>query len=73
LDALSFFHFSHPGGGHGPFTSAAHVQNTGGGEDSGWITDGTNGSSDIPEPASAVLLLMGALGLLGYRYRHRKR
>lgn len=73
LDALAFFHFSTPGGGNGPFTSAAHVQNTGGGEESGWITDGTNGSTDIPEPSSAILLLIGAAGALGYRFRRRKR
>jgi len=73
LDALSFFHFSQPAGGHGPFTSAAHIQNTGGGEDSGWVTDGTNGSVDIPEPTSAVLLLIGAVGILGFWYRRRKR
>jgi hypothetical protein len=72
LDALSFFYLSDPAGGYGPYTSAAHVQNTGGGGFSGWITDGTNGSS-IPEPASAVLLLMGAVSLLGYRFRRRKR
>lgn len=73
LDALSFFHFSTTSGGHGPFTSAAHIQNTGGGEGSGWITDGTNGSTDIPEPASATLLLIGAAGVLGYRFHRRKR
>ena len=48
LDALSFFQFSAPAGGHGPFTSAAHVQNTGGGGQSGWITDGTNGAPEFP-------------------------
>jgi hypothetical protein len=73
LDALSFFQFSDPSGGSGPFTSAAHVQNTGGGGFSGWITDGTSGSIDIPEPTSAVLLLIGAVGLLGFRFRRRKR
>ena len=73
LNALSFFYLSDPAGGHGPFTSAAHVQNTGGGGFSGWITDGTGGGPDIPEPSSVVLLLMGAVGLLGYRWRRRKR
>lgn len=67
LNALSFFELSLPAGGHGPFTSAAHVQNTGGGGQSGWITDGTNGGPNIPEPGSATLLVIGAAGALGYR------
>jgi hypothetical protein len=67
LNAVSFFEFSLPAGGHGPYTSAAHVQNTGGGGQSGWITDGTNGGPNIPEPGSATLLVLGAVGALGYR------
>jgi len=73
MNALSFFYLSDPAGGHGPYTSAAHIQNTGGGGFSGWVTDGTGGSPDIPEPSSAVLLLIGAAGMVGYRLHRRRR
>lgn len=73
MNALSFFQLSEPSGGHGPYTSAAHIQNTGGGGFSGWVTDGTNGSTDIPEPGSVILFLIGAVGVLGYRWRRGNR
>ena len=51
-----------PGGGHGPYPTAAHVQGIGDtGDDSGWTT--------VPEPASATILLAGALAV----FRRRKR
>lgn len=64
--ADSFSYLSAPGGGHGPFPTAAHVQGISDeGEYSGWIT--------IPEPTSLVLLGMGmaVLGMHGRRRRHR--
>lgn len=59
----SFSFLSAPGGGDGPFYSAAHVNSTGvDGLESRWI-------AAVPEPSSALLLLVGA-GLLGVRRRH---
>lgn len=46
---------------HGPFPTAAHVQSIGSNEDSGWTT--------VPEPASATVLLLGAIAV----FRRRKR
>ncbi len=58
----SFSFLSAPGGGDGPFYSAAHVNSTGvGGLESRWI-------AAVPEPSSALLLIAGA-GLLGRRRR----
>lgn len=54
ISALSFDFLSAPAGGHGPFPTAAHVQGTGGGDESGWIT--------VPEPSAVLLLALGALG-----------
>jgi hypothetical protein len=70
LSAHSFRFPSAPGGGHGPFTSAAHVQRIGiSDEDSGWIGDtGLNNHMIVPEPA-AICLMMLALGLLATQRR----
>jgi hypothetical protein len=58
----SFSFLSAPGGGDGPFYSAAHVNSTGvGGLESRWI-------AAVPEPSAALLALAGA-GLLGRRRR----
>ncbi|MCK5113891.1 MAG: PEP-CTERM sorting domain-containing protein [Phycisphaerae bacterium] len=63
LTSSSFDFLSKPGGGHGPYTTAAHVQSIGsGGEDSGWVT--------VPEPATMSLVLLGGVGIL---LRRRKR
>lgn len=59
----SFLVFAAPGGGHGPFRIAAHIQGLPNGE-SDFITE------PIPEPAS--LLLLGG-GLVGLAARLRKR
>jgi len=62
ITAGSFASESDPAGGHGPFYAAAHVQNTGGGVYSGWISPtGISDYTPVPEPAS---LIAGALLLL---------
>lgn len=66
LSAASFLTLSTPSGGHGPFYSAAHVQNTtgAGSGGSGWI-------APVPLPAAAWLLL-SALGGLAIPQRRRQ-
>jgi hypothetical protein len=58
LDVNDFIFLSSPNGGHGPFYAAAHVQNTAGGNDSGWIAplEASEPSPSIPEPSSLALL-----------------
>lgn len=65
LTAASFNYLSAPAGGHGPYLSAAHVQNTtgAGSGGSGWVAGVA--TSTIPVPA-AVWMFGSALGLLGW-------
>lgn len=65
ITASSFDFLSQPAGGHGPFVSAAHVQNTGDG-DSGWVANSSG--SVVPVPA-AVWLFGSGLGLLALARR----
>jgi hypothetical protein len=53
ITAASFDCLSQPSGVHGPYTTAAHVQGTGGGGFSGWIA--------VPEPATLSLLMMAGI------------
>jgi MYXO-CTERM domain-containing protein len=65
LVAASFNFLSLDAGGHGPFLMAAHIQNTGGGSQSGWVTQS-------PEPSALFLAMLGLAGLcLARRRRHR--
>lgn len=77
LTAASFKFLSAPDGGHGPFHTAAHVQGTGGGEDSGWVTTVVPGGSDdpivIPEPSTWLLALLAICAGLGHVARRRRR
>jgi hypothetical protein len=66
LTATSFQSLSNPGGGHGPYYIAAHVQNTtgAGSGGSGWVTDstgGTIGGPNIPEPTAIAMGLIAAV------------
>jgi hypothetical protein len=74
LNALSFNYLSLDAGGHGPFKIAAHIQNTGGGGESGWVTDITGGS-EVPEPSTIALLIIGSIAVgtevLWRRWRRR--
>ena len=56
IDVSAFDFFSVESTGNGTFLSAAHVQQTGGGPDSGWI-------GAVPEPGTGLLLGLGLLGL----------
>lgn len=56
IAASSFDFLSAPAGGHGPFSTAAHVQGIGqNGQLSGWVT--------VPEPASLAGLILAGLAL----------
>jgi len=57
MNTSSFDYLSSPAGGHGPFYSAAHVQNTGVGE-RGWIVAET--TTVVPEPVSSTLFIIGS-------------
>jgi hypothetical protein len=67
LTANDFNQLSAPDGGHGPFFTAAHVQNTtgAGSGGSGWI------SPSVPEPSATLLVPLG--GILGFVLRFRLR
>lgn len=75
LTASSFDFYSTPSGGNGTYHSAAHIgaifSTFSAGQDvygcpegSGWI-----GDTEVPEPASVLLLAMGGLGMLLRRKR----
>lgn len=66
LNAMSFNFLSAPGGGHGPFYAAAHVQNTSGfGSGEGWIAPV---ATPVPEP-DTWLMMLSALGFIVLRRR----
>jgi hypothetical protein len=71
LDVNSFNFNSAPAGGHGPFRMAAHVQNTGGGEASGWIA-GPEPSIVVPEPSSLAIVLLGAISAAAWSIVRRR-
>jgi hypothetical protein len=67
LTANDFNRLSAPDGGHGPFLTAAHVQNTtgAGSGGSGWI------SPSVPEPSATLLVPLG--GILAFLLRFRSK
>jgi len=64
LSASSFFFLSQPAGGSGPFYAAAHVQQIGASNASGWVAP-----SAVPLPAAAWLLLSGLSALTSFARR----
>jgi hypothetical protein len=76
ISASSFNFLSAPGGGAGPFITAAHIQNTTGAGHggSGWVADTTGGSfnNQTPEPSSLVLAVLSCFsGVWFVRRRSR--
>jgi hypothetical protein len=74
ISASSFDFLSHPAGGHGPFITAAHIQNTtgAGSGGSGWVADSVGGTihlQDVPEPSSFLLVGLGVVGILAWSSR----
>jgi hypothetical protein len=70
LDASAFDQLSLDAGGHGPFFTAAHVQNTtgAGSGGSGWIAPGPGNGTSVPDGGTTVMLLGTALaGLAAVR------
>jgi hypothetical protein len=79
ISASSFDFISTPAGGHGPFITAAHVQNTTGvgNGGSGWVADTTGGNittQTVPEPSSVALFALGSVGMVvwGRQRIHRR-
>jgi hypothetical protein len=77
ISASSFNFLSAPDGGHGPFVTAAHIQNTtgAGSGGSGWIADSNSGNivlTNLPEPSTILMAALGAIGLVGLRLRRRE-
>jgi len=70
ISALSFFFLSTSSGGHGPFYSAAHVQNTtgAGSGGSGWVAP----VAAVPLPAAAWLLISGLCGVGTFARKKRE-
>lgn len=67
VSSFDFFSAPPPGGGPGPFQTAAHVQGIGPtGSDSGWVSE-----VPVPEPSTALLLLAPGLLALGALRRSR--
>ena len=68
LSASDFAFLSKPVGGAGPFYAAAHVQRIGSGSTSGWLAP-LEGAKPlpIPEPTSAVTLILGGIILASLR------
>jgi hypothetical protein len=72
LDVNSFNFNSSPAGGNGPFRMAAHIQNTGGGEASGWIAGPDPEIVVVPEPSSLALLALSVAIAIGCRVVRRR-
>ncbi len=73
LPLLAFLQMSAPGGQHGPFMAAGHIQGIApDGENSGWISHpGTSVPQIIPEPATLTLLGLAGAALISHRKRAR--
>jgi hypothetical protein len=66
FNEASFNSLSAPGGGAGPFVTAAHIQSVGPNLGSDWIT------TTVPEPGSMILVGTGLFGLAA-RLRHQRK
>ena len=76
ITASSFAYLSSPGGGNGPFPTAAKVQGIGENDAlSGWIAPGgwENPPQPAPEPATVLLVGAGMLLLVGWTRRRSSR